>query len=84
MCTQSLKFIDILANSVGPDVMPHFVAFNQSIQWLPKRLPVYKGVELFTHQAHFDVRLTVAILTHRAPPIVCSRRQFQILLLFQK
>ena len=24
------------------------------------------------------------ILTHKAPPIICSRRQFQILLLFQK
>ena len=23
-------------------------------------------------------------LTHKAPPIICSRRQFQILLLFQK
>ena len=40
-------------------------------------------LELFTHQLHFDVRLTVASFTHKGPPIVCSRRQFQILPLFK-
>ena len=29
-------------------------------------------------------RIPVSVLTLKAPPIICSRRQFQILLLFQK
>ena len=28
--------------------------------------------------------LDLVVLTIKAPPIICSRRQFQILLLFQK
>ena len=28
--------------------------------------------------------IRVSILTHKAPPIICGRQQFQILLLFQK
>ena len=27
--------------------------------------------------------LAILVLTHKVPPVICSRRQFQILLLFQ-
>ena len=35
-------------------------------------------------QMSFVMRERADYLTHKAPPIICSRRPFQILLLFQK
>ena len=55
MVTQSLKFIFILANSVGPDIMPHFVAFNLSSKYA-KKVSSIQRVEVLTHQTHFGVR----------------------------
>ena len=34
----------ILANSAGPDIIPFFVAINQSLQCLSKMFQVYKGL----------------------------------------
>ena len=40
---------------------------------------------LFKGMKTADVSTEVCyVLTHKAPPIICSRRQIQILLLFQK
>ena len=53
ICLQILFFmlansVDILANSVDPDEMPHSVAFHQGLHCLPKYLfmgfPVCKGL----------------------------------------
>ena len=37
---QSLMIVFMIANSAGPDEMPHFVAFHLGLHCLPKVLPL--------------------------------------------